>query len=196
MGRSTRSRIPAKDGVRDDPASAYDMTHADEGVEQRTLACIVDNEPGVLARVVGLFAARGYNIESLTVAEIDRNAHQSRITIVTSGTNHVLEQIEQQLLRLVPVARVIDVTNSTGGIERELALVKVAGTGEKRVESLRISEIFRAHVIDTTNESFIFELTGASGKIDQFVELMRPLGLVEVSRTGVLSIQRGKDKAG
>ena len=196
MGRSTRSRIPAKDGVRDDPASAYDMTHADEGVEQRTLACIVDNEPGVLARVVGLFAARGYNIESLTVAEIDRNAHQSRITIVTSGTNHVLEQIEQQLLRLVPVARVIDVTNSTGGIERELALVKVAGVGEKRVEALRISEIFRARVIDTTNESFIFELTGASGKIDQFVELMRPLGLVEVSRTGVLSIQRGKDKAG
>ena len=196
MGRSTRSRIPAKDGVRDDPASAYDMTHADEGVEQRTLACIVDNEPGVLARVVGLFAARGYNIESLTVAEIDRNAHQSRITIVTSGTNHVLEQIEQQLLRLVPVARVIDVTNSTGGIERELALVKVAGVGEKRVEALRISEIFRARVIDTTNESFIFELTGASGKIDQFVELMRPLGLVEVSRTGVLSIHRGKDKAG
>lgn len=196
MSRAPRTRAPAKNGVRDDPASAYDMTHADEGIEQRTLACIVDNEPGVLARVVGLFAARGYNIESLTVAEIDRNAHQSRITIVTSGTNHVLEQIEQQLLRLVPVVKVIDVTNSAGGIERELALVKVAGTGEKRVESLRISEIFRAHVIDTTNESFIFELTGASGKIDQFVELMRPLGLVEVSRTGVLSIQRGKDKAG
>ena len=172
------------------------MTPSNELIERRTLACIVDNEPGVLARVVGLFAARGYNIESLTVAEIDRNAHQSRITIVTSGTNHVLEQIEQQLLRLVPVAKVIDVTNSTGGIERELALVKVAGTGEKRVESLRISEIFRAHVIDTTNESFIFELTGASQKIDQFVELMRPLGLVEVSRTGVLSIQRGKEKAG
>ena len=196
MARAARTRTPARNGVRDDPASAYDMTHADEGIERRTLACIVDNEPGVLARVVGLFSARGYNIESLTVAEIDRNAHQSRITIVTSGTNHVLEQIEQQLLRLVPVAKVIDVTNSTGGIERELALVKVAGTGEKRVESLRISEIFRAHVIDTTNESFIFELTGASGKIDQFVELMRPLGLVEVSRTGVLSIQRGKDKAG
>ncbi len=196
MSRAPRTRAPAKSGVREDPASAYDMTHADEGIEQRTLACIVDNEPGVLARVVGLFSARGYNIESLTVAEIDRNAHQSRITIVTSGTNHVLEQIEQQLLRLVPVVKVIDVTNSAGGIERELALVKVAGTGEKRVESLRISEIFRAHVIDTTNESFIFELTGASGKIDQFVELMRPLGLVEVSRTGVLSIQRGKEKAG
>jgi acetolactate synthase-1/3 small subunit len=196
MTRPTRARATPKSGVRDDPASAYDMTHAEEGVEQRTLACIVDNEPGVLARVVGLFSARGYNIESLTVAEIDRNSHQSRITIVTSGTNHVLEQIEQQLLRLVPVAKVIDVTNSVGGIERELALVKVAGKGEKRVESLRISEIFRAHVIDTTNESFIFEVTGASGKIDQFVELMRPLGLVEVSRTGVLSIQRGKEKAG
>lgn len=196
MTRTTRPRAPAKTGVREDPASAYDMTPSDEGIEQRTLACIVDNEPGVLARVVGLFSARGYNIESLTVAEIDRNAHQSRITIVTSGTNHVLEQIEQQLLRLVPVAKVIDVTNSTGGIERELALVKVAGKGDARVESLRISEIFRAHVIDTTNESFIFEVTGASQKIDQFVELMRPLGLVEVSRTGVLSIQRGKEKAG
>ena len=195
MSRASRTHSPARDGDRDDPASAYDMTPTNERVERRTLACIVDNEPGVLARVVGLFAGRGYNIESLTVAEIDRNAHQSRITIVTSGTNHVLEQIEQQLLRLVPVAKVIDVTNSIGGIERELALVKVAGSGEKRVESLRISEIFRAHVIDTTNESFIFELTGASQKIDQFVELMRPLGLVEVSRTGVLSIQRGKEKA-
>jgi acetolactate synthase I/III small subunit len=163
--------------------------------ERHTIAVLVDNEAGVLARVIGLFSGRGYNIESLTVAEIDRNAHQSRITIVTSGTNHVLEQIEQQLLRLVPVAKVIDVTAS-GGIERELALVKVAGKGDVRVEALRISEIFRARVIDTTNESFIFEVTGASGKIDQFVELMRPLGLVEVSRTGVLSIQRGKEKAG
>lgn len=196
MTRTSRSRASANNGVREDPASAYDMTPSAEVIERRTLACIVDNEPGVLARVVGLFAARGYNIESLTVAEIDRNAHQSRITIVTSGTNHVLEQIEQQLLRLVPVAKVIDVTNSSGGIERELALVKVAGQGEHRVEALRISEIFRARVIDTTNESFIFEVTGASHKIDQFVELMRPLGLVEVSRTGVLSIQRGKDKAG
>ncbi len=195
MTRTPRARAAARSGVRDDPASAYDMTPSAEGVEQRTLACIVDNEPGVLARVVGLFSARGYNIESLTVAEIDRNAHQSRITIVTSGTNHVLEQIEQHLLRLVPVARVIDVTQS-GGIERELALVKVAGTGDKRVEALRISEIFRARVIDTTNESFIFEITGASEKIDQFIELMRPLGLVEVSRTGVLSIQRGKERVG
>ena len=177
------------------PASAYDMSHAEEALERRTLAVLVDNEPGVLGRVVGLFSARGYNIESLTVAEIDHRRHRSRITIVTNGSPHMLEQIEAQLLRLVPVASVMDITNSKRGIERELALIKVAGTGEKRVEALRIAEIFRARVIDTTNESFIFELTGASDKIDQFRELMRPLGLVETSRTGVLSIKRGA-KAG
>jgi len=176
------------------PASAYDMSHTDEAEERRTLAVMVDNEPGVLARVVGLFSARGYNIESLTVAEVDETRHRSRITIVTQGTPHMLEQIEAQLLRLVPVGKVIDITKSKRGIERELALVKVAGTGEKRVEALRISQIFRANVIDTGNESFVFELTGASDKIGQFIELMKPLGLVEVSRTGVLSIQRGKEK--
>ena len=176
-----------------EPASAYDMHHDEEVVEKRTLAAIVDNEPGVLARVVGLFSARGYNIESLTVAEVDRGHQMSRITIVTSGTKHILEQIQAQLLRLVPVARVIDITSSPAGIERELALVKVAGKGEKRVEALRISEIFRANVIDTTNESFVFEITGACTKIDQFAELMEPLGLVEMSRTGVLSLQRGAE---
>lgn len=176
------------------PKSAYFLAHSDEGIERRTLAVLVDNEPGVLARVVGLFSGRGYNIDSLTVAEVDASQHRSRITIVTQGTPHILEQIEAQLLRIVPVAAVIDITNSNTGIERELALVKVAGTGEKRVEALRIAEIFRAHVIDTTNESFIFEVTGASEKLTQFVDLMRPLGLVEVSRTGVLSIKRGKEK--
>ena len=176
------------------PASAYDMSYADEADERRTLAVMVDNEPGVLARVVGLFSARGYNIESLTVAEVDASRHRSRITIVTSGTPQILEQIEAQLLRLVPVGRVIDITKSKRGVERELALVKVAGVGEKRVEALRMAEIFRAKVIDTTSESFVFELTGASAKIDQFVDLMKPLGLVELSRTGVLSIQRGKEK--
>jgi acetolactate synthase I/III small subunit len=176
------------------PKSAYYLAHEDEAVERRTLAVLVDNEPGVLARVVSLFSGRGYNIDSLTVAEVDASAHRSRITIVTQGTPHILEQIEAQLLRIVPVAEVIDITNSKIGIERELALVKVAGTGEKRVEALRIAEIFRAHVIDTTNESFIFEVTGASEKLTQFVDLMRPLGLVEVSRTGVLSIKRGKEK--
>lgn len=178
----------------ENPASAYDMSHVDEVEERRTLAVLVDNEPGVLGRVVGLFSARGYNIESLTVAEVDRDKHRSRITIVTTGTAHTLEQIEAQLLRLVPVASVTDITKSKRGIERELALIKVAGSGEKRVEALRIAEIFRARVIDTTNKSFIFELTGASDKIDQFCALMDPLGLVEVSRTGVLSIKRGAEK--
>ncbi|MEL6828057.1 MAG: acetolactate synthase small subunit [Pseudomonadota bacterium] len=170
------------------------MSHVEEADERRTLAVIVDNEPGVLGRVVGLFSARGYNIESLTVAEVDRDRHRSRITIVTAGTAHTLEQIEAQLLRLVPVANVTDITKSKRGLERELALIKVAGEGEKRVEALRIAEIFRARVIDTTNKSFIFELTGASDKIDQFCALMDPLGLVEVSRTGVLSIKRGAEK--
>lgn len=178
----------------DNPASAYDMSHVEEDDERRTLAIIVDNEPGVLGRVVGLFSARGYNIESLTVAEVDRDRHRSRITIVTAGTAHTLEQIEAQLLRLVPVASVTDITKSKRGLERELALIKVAGEGEKRVEALRIAEIFRARVIDTTNKSFIFELTGASDKVDQFCALMDPLGLVEVSRTGVLSIKRGAEK--
>ena len=178
----------------DNPASAYDMSHIAEDDERRTLAIIVDNEPGVLGRVVGLFSARGYNIESLTVAEVDRDRHRSRITIVTAGTAHTLEQIEAQLLRLVPVANVTDITKSKRGVERELSLIKVAGEGEKRVEALRIAEIFRARVIDTTNKSFIFELTGASDKIDQFCALMDPLGLVEVSRTGVLSIKRGAGK--
>ena len=178
----------------DSPASAYDMSHVEEDEERRTLAILVDNEPGVLGRVVGLFSARGYNIESLTVAEVDRDRHRSRITIVTAGTAHTLEQIEAQLLRLVPVASVIDITKSKRGLERELALIKVAGEGDKRVEALRIAEIFRARVIDTTNKSFIFELTGASDKIDQFCALMDPLGLVEVSRTGVLSIKRGAEK--
>ena len=180
--------------MNDAPASAYDMTHDDAPEERRTIAVMVDNEPGVLARVVGLFSARGFNIESLTVAEVDESKHRSRITIVTNGTPQLLEQIEAQLLRLVPVDKVVDITKSKRGVERELALVKVAGFGEKRVEALRISEIFRASVIDTTNESFVFELTGASEKISQFIALMKPLGLVEVSRTGVLSIKRGKER--
>ncbi|MEM9738785.1 MAG: acetolactate synthase small subunit [Pseudomonadota bacterium] len=169
------------------------MTPDGEAPEKRTLAVMVDNEPGVLARVVGLFSARGYNIESLTVAEVDRSRRRSRITIVTSGSAHTLEQIESQLLRLVPVDKVVDITKSKRGVERELALVKVAGTGADRVEAIRMAEIFRANVIDTTSESFVFEITGTSDKIDQFLELMVPLGLVEVSRTGVLSIRRGKE---
>jgi acetolactate synthase-1/3 small subunit len=161
--------------------------------ERHTIAVLVDNEAGVLARVVGLFSGRGYNIESLTVAEVDPNAHTSRITIVTSGTLEVLEQIRAQLGRLVPVHHVVDWTIDKPGIEREMALIKVAGTGEKRVEALRMAEAFRARPVDTTHTSFVFEITGAPGKIDSLIDLMRPLGLVEVSRTGVVAISRGPE---
>ncbi len=160
-------------------------------VETHTIACIVDNEFGVLARVVGLFSGRGYNIESLTVAEVDPQTNRSRITLVTSGTPMVIEQIKAQLDRLVPVHTVTDLTDGGPHVSRELALVKVCGGGDKRVESLRIADIFRARVVDSTIESFVFELTGATDKIDAFIALMRPLGLVEVSRTGVVAIARG-----
>jgi acetolactate synthase-1/3 small subunit len=175
--------------------SAYELTHHEEAEGRATFAVIVDNEPGVLHRIVGLFSARGYNIESLTVAETDRQAHTSRITIVTRGAPHVLEQIRAQLEKLVQVRDVADVGRDPEGVERELALIKVRGTGEQRAEALRMADIFRVRVIDTTLESFIFEVTGAPSKIDQFANLMRPLGLVEISRTGVLSITRGS-KAG
>ena len=173
------------------PASVYDLAHKEQEESRATFAVLVDNEPGVLHRVVGLFAARGYNIDSLTVAETDGNSHTSRITIVTRGTLQVLGQIEAQLQKMVSTRHVQDVTRDPNGIERELALVKVRGSGTERVEALRVSDIFRAKVVDTTHESFVFELTGASAKIDKYVDLMRGLGLVEVSRTGVLSLQRG-----
>lgn len=162
-------------------------------IERHTIAVLVDNEAGVLARVVGLFSGRGYNIESLTVAEIDPASHTSRITVVTSGTPEVLEQIRAQIARIVPVHRVIDWTLDKPGVEREMALIKVAGTGDKRVEALRIADSFRARPVDTTHTSFVFEITGSPGKLDSFVDLMRPLGLVEVSRTGVAAISRGPD---
>jgi len=162
-----------------------------ETIEQHTLSVLVDNEPGVLARVIGLFSGRGYNIESLTVSETEHERHLSRITIVTRGTPMVIEQIKNQLERLVPVHGVLDMTIAGPAIARELALVKVRGKGEHRVETLRLADAFRARVIDATVESFVFEITGATDKIDQFVNLMRPLGLVEVSRTGIVAISRG-----
>ena len=174
------------------PASAYDMEHTQEVEDLATFAVLVDNEPGVLHRVVGLFAARGYNIESLTVAETDRNAHTSRVTIVTRGTPHVLGQIEAQLQKMVSTRQVQNVTRDPNGVERELALVKVRGVGPDRAEARDLADIFRARVIDTNSESFIFEISGAPSKIDKFVDLMRRIGLVEVSRTGVLSIERGE----
>lgn len=162
-------------------------------IEQHTISVLVDNEPGVLARVIGLFSGRGYNIESLTVAEVEHQNALSRITVVTSGTPMVIEQIKAQLDRLVPVHKVTDLTDEGPHIERELALIKVSGAGEKRVESLRIADIFRARVVDSTIESFVFELTGSTGKLDAFIALMVPLGLVEVSRTGVVAIARGPE---
>ena len=178
----------------DAPASAYDMGHDVQAENLATFAVLVENEPGVLHRVVGLFAARGYNIESLTVAETDRSAHTSRITIVTRGTPHVLAQIEAHLRKMVSTRDVQNVTKDPNGLERELALIKVKGTGMERAEALRLADIFRARVIDTTTESFIFEITGAPAKIDKFRDLMAPIGLEEVSRTGVLSIERGVER--
>ncbi len=162
-------------------------------IEKHTISVLVDNESGILARVVGLFSGRGYNIESLTVAEVDTARHLSRITLVTSGTPMIIEQIKAQLARLVPVHKVSDLTTDGPHLERELALIKVRGTGEKRVESLRIADIFRARVVDSTIESFVFEMTGSPNKLNAFIGLMQPLGLVDVSRTGVVAIARGPE---
>lgn len=172
--------------------SAYNLRPTFSDVqEQHTLAVVVENEPGVLARVIGLFSGRGYNIESLTVAEVDHTGHLSRITVVTTGTPQVIEQIKAQLGRIVSVHEVHDLTVEGPSVERELAIFKVVGDGEKRVEALRLADIFRANVVDSTLNSFIFEITGAPDKIDAFADLMRPLGLVEVARTGVAALLRG-----
>ncbi len=168
------------------------MKIASGPVERHTLSVTVDNESGVLARIAGMFSARGYNIESLTVADVSTDDAISRITIVTTGTTHVIEQVVAQLDRLVPVHRVVDLTVAGEHIERELALVKVAGAGEHRIEALRLAEVFRAKPVDTTTTSFVFELTGASSKIDSFVALMGEIGLVEVARTGIVAMARGK----
>jgi acetolactate synthase-1/3 small subunit len=175
------------------PASAYFMEERKAPNETHTLSVLVQNEPGVLARVIGLFSGRGYNIESLTVSETESQKHLSRITIVTTGTPMVIEQIKHQLDRMIPVYQVVDMTLTGRSIERELAMVKLRGTGEHRVESLRLAEAFRARVIDASIDSFVFEITGTPTKINQFIDLMRPLGLVEVSRTGVAAITRGAE---
>lgn len=172
--------------------SAYNLRPTFSDIEEsHTLAVLVDNEAGVLARVIGLFSGRGYNIDSLTVAEIDHEGHTSRITIVTTGTPQVIEQIKAQLGRIVPVHEVHDLTVEGHAVERELALLKVTGAGDKRVEALRLADIFRANVVDSTLDSFVFEITGTSEKIDAFADLMRPLGLSDLARTGVAALPRG-----
>ena len=171
--------------------SAYNLRpNFSDVVERHTLAVTVDNEAGVLARVIGLFSGRGYNIDSLTVAEIDHEGHRSRITIVTQGTPQVIEQIKTQLGRIVPVHDVHDLTVEGRVVERELALMQVEGSGDKRVEALRLADIFRANVVDSTLDSFTFEITGTSEKIDAFADLMRPLGLRDIARTGVAALLR------
>ena len=169
------------------------MTNKKGATPRHTIAVLVDNEPGVLARVVGLFSGRGYNIESLTVAEVDQSLDRSRINIVTFGDEMIINQIRAQLERLVPVFNVVDLTVEGPSIERELALIKVVAQGENRIEALRVADIFRARAVDSTLASFVFEVTGDSGKINAFVDLMRPLGLAEVSRTGVVAIARGSE---
>ncbi|WP_306117767.1 MULTISPECIES: acetolactate synthase small subunit [unclassified Roseitalea] len=181
------------------PASAYFITRDTQAPERHTLSVLVDNEPGVLARVIGLFSGRGYNIESLTVSETEHEKHLSRITIVTSGTAQVLEQIRNQLERMVPVHRVTDLTviahheGYEKPLERELAMVKVRGTGENRLEALRLADAFKANVIDANVDHFVFELTGRTNKVEQFIAIMAPLGIVEVCRTGVAAMRRGPE---
>ena len=171
------------------------MRITQEAAERHTLAVVVDNEPGILARIAGLFTARGYNIESLTVSEITADKTVSRITIVTSASPATLEQIVAQLDRLVPVHAVTDLTAQGAHVERELALVKVRGTGDHRIEALRLGDVYRARVVDATTSSFVFEVTGGRDKIDKFVELMGEVGLIEVARTGIVAIARGKEAA-
>ncbi len=166
-----------------------------EASERHVLTVTVDNEPGILAKITGLFTARGYNIDSLTVADISTDHAISRITIVTNGPPQVIDQIEAQLERLVPVHKVTDLTAAGPHVERELALIKVAGTGDKRVEALRVAEIYRANVVDTTTSSFVFELTGTPEKVNSFITLMRELGLVSVGRSGVVGMMRGSGGA-
>lgn len=173
------------------PKSHYVGPGAAQEVVSRTLSVLVDNEPGVLARVIGLFSGRGYNIDSLTVTETEHEKHLSRITIVTRGTPNVIEQIKHQLERLVPVHHVHDLTLEGRSLERELALIKISGRGEKRIEALRLAEIFRASVIDASTEHFVFEITGRTSKIEQFIQIMTELGIVEVARTGIAAIGRG-----
>ncbi|MCB1473973.1 MAG: acetolactate synthase small subunit [Rhodobiaceae bacterium] len=181
------------------PASAYFIEERKQTLVTHTLSILVDNQPGVLARVIGLFSARGYNIDSLTVSEVSHESHVSRITVVTTALPEVIVQIKSQLERLVPVHRVTDLTEVARAsrhekpLERELALVKVSGQGEKRLEALRLADAFHATVIDATTEHFVFEITGRVNKIEQFVEIMQPLGLVEVCRTGVAALNRGPE---
>lgn len=181
---------------KNNPASTYDIVSISENDERHTLSIIVDNEPGVLARVIGLFASRAFNIDSLTVSETESRNKLSRITLVTSGSPSVIDKIKVQLDRLVPVHRVSDLTaeyGQYGALERELALIKVKGAGNKRLEALRLAEAFDAQTVDASLNSFIFQITGRTREIDRFIHLMSSVGLTEVSRTGIAALKRGAE---
>ena len=183
----------AKTGTVGQPGAAYTFVKGDDTVRRHTFAVIVDNEPGVLARVIGLFSGRGYNIESLTVSTVTEDESVSRINIVTTGTEMIIEQIKAQLERLIPIHNVHDLTLDGAHVEVELALVKVRAKEHNRRESLRIADIFGAKVADTTLESFVFQIEGTTDKVDSFIELMRALGDTEIARSGVIAIARGSN---
>ncbi|MEM7566336.1 MAG: acetolactate synthase small subunit [Pseudomonadota bacterium] len=175
------------------PGSAYTIRTDHPPVERHTLSILVDNEPGVLARVIGLFSGRGYNIDSLTVSETEHEKHLSRITIVTQGTPDVIDQITAQVERLVPVHRVVDLSEIGEAVELELALIKVVGRGESRLEALRLAQAFDAETIDASLDHFIFEIRGRTREVDRFIDLMTGVGLSEVSRTGAAAMARGPE---
>jgi acetolactate synthase-1/3 small subunit len=156
---------------------------------QHTISVLVENEFGVLSRVAGLFSGRGFNIDSVTVAPTNEDG-MSRMTIVTRGDEQILEQINKQLNKLIDVIKVIDFTDGSG-IEREMALIKVTAEDDSRAEVLRIVDIFRSKIIDVTPKSYTIEATGSPAKIDAILDLLRPLGLKELVRTGAVAIGRG-----
>ena len=156
---------------------------------RHTISVLVENEFGVLSRISGLFSGRGFNIESLSVAPTMEEGI-SRMTLVTSGDDRVLEQINKQLNKLISTIKVIDFTGEDF-VERELALIKVNTESESRAEALRIVDIFRAKVVDVTAKSYTIEITGAPAKINALLELLRPMGIKEVVRSGPVVIGRG-----
>ena len=174
--------------------SVYGASPGDLSIEKHTLSVLVDNEPGVLARVIGLFSGRGYNIESLTVAEVSKELNQSRMTIVAIGTPSVIDQIRHQLSRLVPVHKVTDLTEEGPHVKRELALIKVAGSQDNLKKAEQIAEDFEAQVVDSTEESYVFQVVDTPNKVDEFLDLITPLGMLNISRTGAAAMSRGKDK--
>ena len=174
------------------PKSAYSFIAQEEKIERHTFAVLVDNRPGVLARVIGMFSARGYNIECLTVAPVDMEKKISRITIVTTGTPRTIAQIKAQLSRIVAVHTAVDL-HDYEHIEKEIALVKVKSNDTDRREALRIAEVFKAEVVDTTLETFQFMIEGDAKRVSQFIELLEQIGQVEVARSGVVAMSCGSD---